>query len=147
MSEIGWTEYEQVMLALCLWREARGETIECQEWIAWTVRNRCRKGWWNPSGTLIGAIIHPYQYSSITDPADRQLIKFPTLSKHNGDWIPDQAMMQIFYVVNQVMMMPDDMAPTDSDSYYDDSIDPPAWAVPENARGKIGRISFFKVLM
>ena len=145
MSELGWTEYERVMLALCLWREARGETIECQEWIAWSILNRCRKGWWNPSGTLIGAIVHPFQYSSMTDPGDRQLAKFPTYSKRDGEWIPDQALMQIFWVVNQIML-PGGNPATDADSYYDDSIDPPAWATPENARGKIGRISFFKVL-
>lgn len=147
MSELGWSDYERVMMALCLWREARGETIEAQEWVTWTIRNRCRKGWWNPSGTLIGAVVHPFQYSSMTDPGDRQTCRFPGYAQKDGGWIPDQAMMQCLWVIDQVTMLPETMDPTGgSDSYYDDSIDPPAWATPEKARGKIGRISFFKVL-
>jgi len=148
MAELSNADWERYVAALCLWREARGETIEAQEWVVWTMRNRCKPGWWNPSGTLAGAVLHPYQYSSMTAPGDKQLIVFPMSKQPDGPgWVPDQAWMQCMWVVDQVLMTPEYADPSrGADSYYDDSIGPPDWAMPERSRGKKGRLNFYKVL-
>lgn len=55
--------YEFILLALCIWREARGEIIPGKFAVAWSIRNRALNpdrwgsGW-------AGVILKPLQYSS-----------------------------------------------------------------------------------
>src|ERR1044071_5970090 len=68
--------WELSILALCVWREARGEPDNAKLGVAWTVVNRARKpGWWGgPDITWV--ITHPFQYSSF-NPNDPNATKFP----------------------------------------------------------------------
>lgn len=66
------------LLALVIWREARGESYECQLAVAYTVINRVErpaKGW---GQGVLGVLFHPWAFSSVTDPHDVQLTRWPS---------------------------------------------------------------------
>lgn len=67
--------YEEFMLALCVWREGRGEPFEGKQFIAQTIRNRAKdkKRWPND---IVRVILQPKQFSSFNYD-DPQTQKFP----------------------------------------------------------------------
>ena len=75
---------EKVFLALVVWREARGESYEGKAAVASSIMNRVvRPSWWGRD--LFSVIFKKWQYSSLTDPRDRQLTTWP--QKNAPDWI------------------------------------------------------------
>jgi N-acetylmuramoyl-L-alanine amidase len=56
------------LLALCVWREARGETPKGRRLVAQTILNRTRDKRW--PNTVTGVVLQPWQFSSFnkTDP-------------------------------------------------------------------------------
>jgi len=65
--------WHTALLALMLWREARGESDEAKIAVAHTVVNRvAHPGWWGR--TVDDVIAKKWQYSSMTDPGDPQLV-------------------------------------------------------------------------
>lgn len=82
----GTDAYTLAMFALCLWREARSEPDDGIIAVACCIRERVNGGypgsaWWGK--TYAEVITKPYQFSSMTDPNDRQLISFPKESDEN----------------------------------------------------------------
>jgi len=67
------THADVFMLALCLWREARGEGKDGQIAVACVVRNRVIKRMSN----YYTEVVKPWQFSSITAKGDPQLSLFP----------------------------------------------------------------------
>jgi spore germination cell wall hydrolase CwlJ-like protein len=59
--------YEFALLVLCLWREARGESLEGQHAVAWVIKNRVAKGGFFGNG-WVGVILKPWQFSSFNGP-------------------------------------------------------------------------------
>ena len=143
-----WQDYESTLLALTIWRESRGEPQETQLWVAWAIRNRAvRKGWWNPSGTLTGALTQPLQFSSTTKPGDRQLTTWPTFLLRAGSYVPDPSFLQAMNLADQVTGTDITKDPTGgSDSFFDDSIKPPKGWTQDRFRGKKGRMLFYQML-
>jgi len=91
--------------------------------------------WWGNSVSSV--IAKKWQYSSMTDPNDPQLTKFPVQ--------PDESFSQALLAVADVL---DNEVPNPApraDSYYDDSIPPPKWATPDKLVGKIGRLTFYNI--
>ena len=76
MSEDLARAYEAVMLALVMWREARGEGRDGQRAVGHVVRNRAKAGW----GSVVECIVKKNQFTSMSVPGDGQLTKWPTLS-------------------------------------------------------------------
>src|ERR1039458_1087104 len=65
-----------IFLALCVWRESRGESAEAQLAVAYSILQRVAKGgWWGDD--VLSVVGHPWQYSSMTAPADPNLVKYP----------------------------------------------------------------------
>ena len=69
------------LLALCIWREARGEGHAGMRAVANTIRNRVKRPrWWGKDWRSV--ILHPWQYSCFNGPdengkgADPQWAKF-----------------------------------------------------------------------
>lgn len=125
-----------IFLALMIWREARGESRLTQEAVAMCVINRVEKPkWWGD--TIINVIFKKWQFSSLTDPKDRQLTTWP--SRGLKSW--NLAMEIAEKAVNKLLEHP---APN-SDSYYDDSIPRPYWATNKNFVTKIGKLNFHNV--
>ncbi len=72
-----------LLTALCVWREARGEKYEGKLGVVWTLRNRCKaapaQGW---KHDMAGNILKPWQFSSFN--ADD-----PNSQKYPVDGTPD----------------------------------------------------------
>ena len=68
--------WEFSLLALCIWREGRGEPYTGKVAIGCSIRNRVNKpSWWGTG--YDGIILKPYQYSSFNT-NDANSVKFPT---------------------------------------------------------------------
>ena len=66
-------------LALTIYREARGEPLAGKAGVAHTVLNRvANPTWWGNS--IDSVVTKKWQFSSLTDPNDKQLTKWPLLT-------------------------------------------------------------------
>ncbi len=130
--------YELFLLALCIWREASGETIEGKYAQAWSIRNRAfSPAWWGHD--WISCILKPYQYSSFNR-ADPNAVKFP--SPDESAWVDCQKVAEDVYFEKVV-------DPTGgATSYFDSSLDanPPAWSTDgSNVKTvNVGNLRFFR---
>lgn len=122
-------------LALCLWREARGESHEGKIAIAYSILNRKAAPQWG--NTIMGVLFQRLQYSSLTYTADPQLTTWP--KDDDASW--KQSLLVADSVLEGTETNPIDGA----DSYHDTSIKPPAWATKERFVRQIGRLVFYKV--
>jgi cell wall hydrolase len=71
--------YGRFLAAICIWREARGENIECKRGVYWTLVNRAAA---HPSpwpADLAGVVLQPHQFSSFNR-NDPNSVKFPASS-------------------------------------------------------------------
>ena len=121
------------ILALVVWREARGEEVNVQRAVAFSVLNRVRKpSWWGKD--IMSVCTKKWQYSSMTDPKDRQLTTWP--SSTDPSW--EISMKAAWDAMNDAVPNPIPGA----DSYYDISIPAPKWADDKSFVAQLGRIRF-----
>ena len=118
--------YELVLLALCNWREARGESVDAKLAQAWTVRNRTlHPSWWGHD--WVSVILKPFQYSSF-NATDPNASKMPGME--DTSWADClKVAEQVYNFTGPVYGDPGD--PTaGSTHYFDKSLDlhPPVWA-------------------
>lgn len=128
------------MLGLLVWREARSETYAGKLAVAWSVLNRVeRPSWWGR--TLLEVITKKWQYSSLTDPNDRQLTRWPNPT--DSTWW--ECLQVAHDVLNNLVGNPVKHA----DSYYAVSMDragnPPKWATPETFVAQVGDHKFYNL--
>ncbi len=80
-----WAENPTKLLALCVWREARGEPAEAKLGVVWTIKNRCllapAQGF---KHDIVGNVLHPWAFSSFMQ-GDPNSTKFP--SQFDASWI------------------------------------------------------------
>ena len=131
------TSADQFMLALCLWREARGVGNSGMVAVACVLRNRVEK---NKSNYYI-EVTKPWQFSSITAKNDPQLGLYPSYA--DSSW---QLAQKIASPLSMVALADTTEGAT---LYYDDSIPFPAgWDIHKvEDTVKIGRLNFFKELV
>lgn len=123
-------------LAFVVWREARGESRQAQEAVAWSVLNRVtRPGWWGSNVSEV--VTKKWQYSSLTDTKDPQLTRWPLAT--DGVWIAAVDVARAVLAGAVTNPVPG------ADSYYDTSIAPPAWTRTARPCGRIGRLVFWDV--
>lgn len=77
------------ILALCIWREARGETFRGKLLVGWTIRNRVEDVRW--PNTYEGVITQKWQFSAF-NPHDPNAVKYPPTSDEpnpmeNAAWL------------------------------------------------------------
>jgi spore germination cell wall hydrolase CwlJ-like protein len=129
-----WQFYEVTLLALTIWREARGEPLDAKIAVAHTVKNRiAHPGWWG--NDYISVLTKKWQYSSLTDPNDKQLTTWPKADDHVFEECLSIAEMVVRGAYNSPLK--------GIDSYHDISIPAPKWAKEEFFVGQIGRLRFF----
>jgi spore germination cell wall hydrolase CwlJ-like protein len=73
---------ERFMLALCVWREARGETERGQELVAQVILNRVRDLRW--PDTVVGVVTQRWQFSAF-NAGDPNALLFPSESDPSWD--------------------------------------------------------------
>jgi N-acetylmuramoyl-L-alanine amidase len=128
--------YSFSLLLLCIWREARGESLAAKLGVAFSIRNRTlRPSWWGHD--WVSVILCSSQYSSF-NANDPNATKFPT---ENDISYPDcqTAALAAF-------------GPTQADptggatSYFDKSMDanPPFWAAKMTHTVDIDDLHFYK---
>ena len=124
-----------VFLALDIWRESRGETDDVKTGVGYSIINRVNHpGWWGRD--IPSVVFAKWQYSSMTNPKDPQLVVWPL----SGDTSWQKCMAIAQGVLTSTLLNPIG----DADSYFDQSIPPPAWATPNKFVVKLGRINFYK---
>ena len=131
-------DWDKALLALTLWREARGEIVDAKKAVGCCIRNRVRNPrWW---GTDYSSVMTKrWQFSSLTAAGDPNLIQWP--NPIDTAW---QACMQIADDVYNDVLVDTTNGAT---SYYDKSLDgnPPTWATDGSLAHKcdIGNFHFF----
>lgn len=121
-------------LAMVVWREARGASNAAQIAVASSVMNRVKHpGWWGDSVDAVAT--KKWQYSSMTDPNDKQLSRWPVVS--------DPSWLSCLGVAYDVLHGGEPSLLPGADSYYDDSILAPKWATEDKFVGKIDNINFY----
>lgn len=124
-------------LAFVLWREARSETRPGKVALVHSILNRVmHPKWW---GDSISAVVRkPWQYSSMTDPKDPQLTKYP---EDGPVW--EECLDIAAGVLSGTLSNPLPGA----DSYYAISMDkagnPPAWSRTAAFLGQVGNHKFY----
>jgi spore germination cell wall hydrolase CwlJ-like protein len=122
------------LLALVLWREARGESRDAKVAVAHSIRNRVeRPSWWGK--TLLEVLFKKWQYSSVTDPNDPQRITWP--SPLDASW------WECMGIARDVLAGALPNPVPGADSYYDLSIPAPKWADPKAFIARIGNLRFY----
>ena len=125
---------ELTFLALAVWREARGESRNGKAAVAHVILHRAaHPGWWGKD--LLAVVFQPWQFSSLTDPHDPQLINWP--KSDDASWIESLAVSAA--AIEGTLKNP---APG-ADSYHDISIKPPYWAKQGTLVAEIGRLRFY----
>ena len=140
------TNYDKILAALCIWREARGESQQARNGVFHVILNRAsqspKEGW---PATVHAVVVQPWQFSSFNK-GDAASVTWP-LEKNAADW---QAWEEIQQMIDSPLLAD----PTNSANFYHDkSIEPPykAWLGPnatlEDLLAKktcdIGALSFY----
>jgi N-acetylmuramoyl-L-alanine amidase len=75
--------YELILLALTIWREARGEVLDAKRGVACCVANRVAKpSWWGQDWVTV--ILKPFQFSSFNHD-DPNAVKWP--QQNDTSWL------------------------------------------------------------
>lgn len=126
---------DAALMALCIWREARGESELGRRGVAWVIYNRVvHNSYFGDSIQTV--ILKPWQFSSFNenDPNERL---WPADN--------DQAYLEIQNIATSVLNGTDDDPTDGATSYFDVSIPAPAWAATMKLTLETGRLRFFKL--
>lgn len=119
------------VLALCVWREARGETPKGKRLVAQTIENRVQDKRWPDS--YVGVITQKSQFSSF-NPDDPNAIKFP------GEDDPSWA--SCVMAADAVLETSEPF--TDATHYHTVAVNP-KWADPSKIVAKEGAHVFYAI--
>jgi N-acetylmuramoyl-L-alanine amidase len=125
---------DERLLALCIYRESRGETSAAKFAVGCSIRNRVNKpSWWGNSYRTV--ILKPWQYSSF-NPGDPNSTQFPTET---------ELIWQVCLQIAEEVMSGKPDTTGGATSYYDKSLDshPPSWAAKMRHTCDIGAFHFY----
>lgn len=123
--------YTIFLQALCIWREARGESAEAQRGVLWVILNRAASPrWWGVDP--ISVILKPFQFSSFNK-NDPNAVKFPASDD------------QVWNTILEMSAAPGDDPTGGATSYYDTSIPAPAWTSEMTFTIQSGSLRFYKL--
>lgn len=124
--------YEQIIAALTVWREARGESQAAKLGVYWVILNRRRDPRW--PNTISQVCLQPKQFSSfnILDP---NASKFPSPDEYS--WAESC----------EVVYSPGLTDPTDGANHYHSGLATKKWALDNKGKitAKIGAFTFYKL--
>lgn len=120
-------------LAFVLWREARNESRAGKIALVFSIMNRVSKPkWWG--NDVPSVVTKKWQYSSMTDPNDKQLVLYPVFDQ---SWT--ECLSAAIAVYDEQVQNPIGGA----DSYYATYIPQPKWAKDEYFVAQIGAHRFY----
>jgi spore germination cell wall hydrolase CwlJ-like protein len=126
---------ELYQLALCIWREARGESDEAKLGVAWTIHNRVKlQGWMGK--TYSDVVWKPYQFSSF-NAGDPNSAKIPNPNS-------DKSYVACLDAADKAFSGAGDDPTNGATHYYDDSIAAPKWTAGATLTVKLGKLNFYK---
>jgi spore germination cell wall hydrolase CwlJ-like protein len=131
--------YEEIVAALCVWREARGESHEAQLGVAWVIRNRCHDELKRWPQDAVGVVTQRLQFSSF-NANDPNVTKWPRLD--------DKIFETCRFVVREAFDNPTGVDPTKSANHYESlplSSSRPNWAEAIKMTTRIGAFRFYKL--
>ena len=125
-----------ILLALCVYREARGEIYTAKLAVAYTVVTRAAHGgWWGDS--IMSVLRCPDQYTSMTHAGDPNLVVLPG----PADPFWDDSVQAARAALSKSVPNP---APG-SDSYYSGDV-VPYWAASATLVGQVGDFRFYRTV-
>ncbi len=130
----------QFMEALCLFREARGESMPAKAAMLAVIRNRAADSQCRWPRTTIGVITQPLQFSSFNS-NDPNAKVWPTPGGNPGAW-------QAWIECCDVVTVPMTADPTDGATNYEampDGAPRPSWADSAKQTVQIGKTRFYKL--
>lgn len=130
--------WEYALLALCIWREARGEPYRGKLGVAWSIRNRVmdpKKNWWGEDYESV--VLKPWQYSSF-NANDPNAAKFPGDPKKDPAWSECMAVAEDVY--SNIIA-----DPTGGATHYHVATmqPPPKWATTAQFKVQLGNQLFY----
>lgn len=136
--------YNQILAAICLWREGRGQSKAALTAIYHVILNRVadQKNRWPK--TISGVIMQPAQFSSMTSGSDPNLQKMP-VDNGSPDWL---AFQDCLAVVETALIADPTQGATNYISVDSQGRIPPSakgWATAENLTYQIGSFRFFRL--
>lgn len=137
--------YEQWLAAVCIWREARGQSMPAMHGIYQVMRNRAedeKKRW---PRSIAGVIMQRLQFSSMTAPGDANLVKFPVPplpNVANMDW---DAFTRAMLVVESPLQADNTGGANHYESCEFAGIPKPSWAKEEKITVRLGPFNFYKL--
>ncbi len=138
-TEIRSMTYDQFLEALCLWREARGQSAACQAAILAVIRNRAADPHNRWPKTSAGVVTQPWQFSSF-NASDPNVTKWPT--PHNAlEW-------SIWQQCCNIAETPLTADPTSGATNYEslpDGMAKPGWADEAKLTLTLGPFRFYKL--
>ncbi len=130
---------DDVLLAMLIFGEARGEAEAGRIGVAWVAKNRAdHPRWW---GKILREVILKRGQFSCFLPDDPNLPKLLLPLKYEPFPIWDSCYRVARGILDGEIP---DITQT-SDHYFDDSIQPPKWARPDKMTVKIGRLNFYRI--
>ena len=141
-----------VLFAMCIFGEARGESLIARRAVAQVVLNRAQhphvvfgsKNCGQFDANLRAVILRPGQFSSLY-PGDPNYQKLWFPLAHSAPQVWERCLQ----CASDALAAKDcaDTLTANSDHYFDDSILPPSWASPAKQTVKIGRLNFFRLYL
>jgi spore germination cell wall hydrolase CwlJ-like protein len=133
-------QYDDMMMALCVWREARGSSSEARRWVAHVILNRMN----SPSGswpkTKAEVVLQAWQFSSFNS-NDPNASKLPH-KKDKADWA---AFVDSCRVVDD----PGEDPTSGANAYHSYGENQkhlwPSWADSSRLTGVVGAFKFYKL--
>lgn len=125
-----WSTYNRTLLALVMWREARGEGSEGMKAVGCVVRNRVKNDTWTQ------IITAKWQFSSMTAPGDLMLIQWPV----EGDSQFLEAMLLADGIYNGAIV---DIT-NGATHYFNPNVVLPKWAASLSKTMTLGHHDFYK---
>lgn len=142
----------RLLLAMCIFGEARGESDLTRRAVAQVILNRVnhpRSAFGSRSSAsfednLRAVILQPQQFSCM-NPFDPNYAQLLDPLSHESP----QAWARCLRCAEQALAASDrsDTLTMNSDHYFDDSILPPAWASPAKKTVKIGSLNFYRLYL
>lgn len=125
-----WSDWDKTLLALVMWREARGEGREGMRAVGHVVKNRVKFTEWDR------VIAAKWQFSSMAAPGDPELILWPEA--------PDPVFETAMSLAEVIYSGEDPDNTNGATHYFNPNVVLPSWAATMTKVASIGHHDFYK---